>query len=353
MMLRTGATRSLIRSLTTSTRSTTRATYNAACFKAQLTSTVRSLSSRRSPSFALSPHKPITTALQRYATTGPGTPYDHIDAKREDRIGHKTINPDPDSVSVDSSTISVFEGKEGEEQKESPMLAGVYQDLRTIKETFALTEVPREAYYLGLAGVLPYLATSLSTVYLAWDINHAAATGSGFLLSGQTAEALLHIVEPLQIGYGAVILSFLGAIHWGLEWAGYGGYHGYRRYAIGVAAPAVAWPTTLLPVEYALIAQFLAFNFLYFADARATVRGLAPPWYTTYRFILTFIVGASIVVSLIGRGQIADKVSRLPGPADRLKALRDSQMEGLEQEERERRAKRIAKDAEGDDDDDE
>lgn len=145
------------------------------------------------------------------------------------------------------------------------------------------------------------------------------------------------------------IISFLGAIHWGLEWAGYGGYQGYKRYAIGVVAPAVAWPTMLMPLEYALITQFLAFNFLYFADARATVRGWAPAWYTTYRFVLTFIVGASIVVSLIGRGQIADKISRLPGPSDRLKALRDVQMENLEKEERVRRARIVAKDEEDDD----
>jgi len=68
-----------------------------------------------------------------------------------------------------------------------------------------MNDVPREALYIGMAGVLPYLGTSLSTVYLAWDINHASATGSGFLLSGETAELLLHIVEPLQIGYGAVV----------------------------------------------------------------------------------------------------------------------------------------------------
>ena len=58
-----------------------------------------------------------------------------------------------------------------------------------------------------MAGVLPYLATSLSTVYLAWDINHATSDGQGFLLSGPTAELLLHIVEPLQVGYGAVVSS--------------------------------------------------------------------------------------------------------------------------------------------------
>lgn len=58
-----------------------------------------------------------------------------------------------------------------------------------------------------MAGVLPYLATSLSTIYLAWDINYAALNGEGFLLSGKTAELLLHIIEPIQIGYGAVVCS--------------------------------------------------------------------------------------------------------------------------------------------------
>jgi len=70
-----------------------------------------------------------------------------------------------------------------------------------------MQDVPREAYYVGMAGVLPYLATSMSTVYCAWEINHASDTGSGFLMSGQTAELALHIIEPLQIGYGAVVSS--------------------------------------------------------------------------------------------------------------------------------------------------
>ena len=146
------------------------------------------------------------------------------------------------------------------------------------------------------------------------------------------------------------IISFLGAVHWGLEWAKFGGAQGYSRYAIGVVAPAVAWPTILLPVEYALITQFLAFNFLYFTDARATVRGWAPSWYSTYRFVLTFVVGASIVVSLVGRGQITDKINRLPGPADRLKALREVQMENLEKEEMEMRQKMVAEDEEAEED---
>ncbi len=62
---------------------------------------------------------------------------------------------------------------------------------------------------IGMAGVLPYLATSISTFYLAFDINHANETGSGFLVSPHTAELLLHIIEPLQVGYGAVVSSYI------------------------------------------------------------------------------------------------------------------------------------------------
>jgi hypothetical protein len=76
---------------------------------------------------------------------------------------------------------------------------------KTIVDTFSLQDVPKEALYVGMAGVLPYLATSLSTVYLAYDIQLAANTGEGLFLSGQTAELLLHILEPIQLGYGATV----------------------------------------------------------------------------------------------------------------------------------------------------
>ena len=65
--------------------------------------------------------------------------------------------------------------------------------------------------------------------------------------------------------------------------------------------------------------------------------------------MLTFIVGASIVASLIGRGQIADQINKLPSPADRVKALRDMQLDAMEAEEREKRARIAAEDEEEDD----
>jgi hypothetical protein len=87
-----------------------------------------------------------------------------------------------------------------------------------VKDTFRLDTVPRESHILGLTGTVPYLATSLSTVFLAWNLNSDVPSGNRVLnhifLEHETAQYLLDFIEPLQLGYGAVIISFLGAIHW-------------------------------------------------------------------------------------------------------------------------------------------
>ncbi|KAH6673105.1 hypothetical protein B0J14DRAFT_482382 [Halenospora varia] len=334
-MLRSTATRSLLKSFPKAASS--RSSYSAASATFRNAIPGRQLSNRR-PQVLAAFTRPTTTSLL-YATQA-GPPFDRIDTKAEHKIGEKVIHPDAAHVDTGSSVRHVFEKSQAppEAPEESPM-AGIKGDIETIKETFSLGEVPKESLYIGAAGVLPYAATSLSSLYLAYDINHAQATGgAGYLFSPETAHQLLEIITPIQIGYGAVIISFLGAIHWGLEYAGYGGHHSYRRYMYGVIAPAIAWPTIFMPVEYALITQFVAFNFMYFADARATVRGWFPPWYSTYRFVLTFFVGASIVMTLVGRGQIVKADSNLKSPVDYVKQDRDAQWEALEREEKERRA---------------
>jgi hypothetical protein len=279
MLYRNTAARSVLRAISSSNASVARSSMGAPIFKAQLTSSARAVRPAIKPSFALAAHKPVTTALVRFAS----------------------------SSSKDDENID--------------MMAGMKSEAQVIKDTFSLKDVPKEAMALGMAGVIPYLATSLQTVYLSYEINRAAALGDGLIFSGQSAELMLHMLEPIQVGYGAVILSFLGAIHWGLEWAGYGGKFGYKRYAAGILAPAVAWPTLLFPTEYALITQFLAFTFLYYNDARAAACGRAPHWYGMYRFVLTFIVGASIVATLIGREQIQETMISEHSIKDKINAL--------------------------------
>ncbi|KAK4099971.1 hypothetical protein N658DRAFT_428613, partial [Parathielavia hyrcaniae] len=190
-------------------------------------------------------------------------------------------------------------------------------DLNTVKDTFALATVPREAYGLSLANTLPYLATSLSTVFPSWNLNTEWPSQSAFLntilLNPESTTHWLHFLKPIQVGWGAVIISFLGAIHWGLEFAEKQASHDRTRlrYAVGVLAPAVSWPTIFLPVEWALTTQFAAFCTLYYADSRASAKGWAPPWYGTYRFVLTAVVSVALLISLVGRAKVDEGHTRL------------------------------------------
>lgn len=282
-------------------------------------STVPSTSfSTRTPSS--SPHTPRRPASVLQARLTPlslqarytNSPYDKIDKKAEAEIAKKKLESNPEAVSTESSRIHLFEPEPAKAQKEEDLTGGLKKELNIVKDTFNLSEVPREPYLLGLAGTLPYLATSLSTVYLSWDLNLEWPSTSTFAnhiyMNHDSAQYWLSLLEPIQLGYGAIIISFLGAVHWGMEYAEKTP-HPTRtkfRYGMGVVAPMIAWPSLLMPVEYALTSQFAAFTFLYLADTRAKNKGWTPQWYGIYRFVLTAIVGVSIFVSLVGRTKIGN-----------------------------------------------
>jgi len=114
------------------------------------------------------------------------------------------------------------------------------------------------------------------------------------------ALTILDQALSIQVTYGAVMLSFLGALHWGMEFAGYGGQKGYARLALGAAPVLWAWPTLALQPTSALIVQWVGFTVLWWADLRATGAGWAPQWYSQYRFYLSILVGTCIIGTLAG-----------------------------------------------------
>ena len=63
--------------------------------------------------------------------------------------------------------------------------------------------VPRVPLALGLSGLIPFVVTGVGARFMSPDV-------SAWMQSTQRA-------------YGACILSFMGAVHWGLEMASYGG----------------------------------------------------------------------------------------------------------------------------------
>ncbi|KAF8516761.1 hypothetical protein JB92DRAFT_2908968 [Gautieria morchelliformis] len=134
------------------------------------------------------------------------------------------------------------------------------------------SDVPRHILTMGLAGALPYLGTSLSTIYLAREASLAA---SGAIMDVDPAAALdvLQSCLNVQVTYGAILISFSAALHWGFEFASYNGSKGYPRLFLGAIPVVYAWSTLALDPPLALVAQWVGYTGLWFVDMKVTSAG--------------------------------------------------------------------------------
>jgi len=139
----------------------------------------------------------------------------------------------------------------------------------------------RFLWMLGLSGLLPFVGAALA-VLLAPD--HWA----GF-------------ARTALIAYGAVILSFLGAVHWGLAlrapdaeaWAA------PWRLVLGVMPSLIAWVAMLLSGTPSLM--LLAGGILGTAAVEqwAAGRGLVPAFYMRLRWVLSLGAALCLVLPLL------------------------------------------------------
>ncbi|KAL1751859.1 hypothetical protein FB107DRAFT_266107 [Schizophyllum commune] len=158
-------------------------------------------------------------------------------------------------------------------------------------------QVPKPVLVFGLAGGIPYIGASVATAYLARQAG-LAASGAVAGMDPGLAITILHQALDVQVTYGAVLLSFLGALHWGMEFSEFGGKKGYARLALGAAPVLYAWPTLALDPVMALLVQWFGFTGMWYADWRATWHGWTPKWYSQYRFYLSLLVGSCIIGSV-------------------------------------------------------
>ena len=149
-----------------------------------------------------------------------------------------------------------------------------------------VTRVPAASLWLGLAGLIPFIA--LGTASIVTDEAQSA----------QAANALA--------AYGAVILSFLGGIHWGLAIAGFGpGSSGtqarkgvsWRRLIVSVLPSLVGWVALLLPPASGLLMLAAGFVSMLALDWQATRAAEAPSWYPRLRWPLTGAVIVCLIAS--------------------------------------------------------
>lgn len=145
---------------------------------------------------------------------------------------------------------------------------------------FEAKKPPQLAILLGYAGVVPFISGALGiwVIPLGWR---------PFVLA-----ALLD--------YAAVILAFMGAIHWGLAMrAEETDERAQVQLGLSVIPPLLGWLAIAsgVPMGLSLPILLLAFIALYFADLRAVKLSLAPHWYPSLRTPLTIIVTLCLLLA--------------------------------------------------------
>ena len=143
------------------------------------------------------------------------------------------------------------------------------------------TSIPRVPLLLGLSGLLPFwgLALALFVPQLVpWS---RAANGTALA------------------AYGAIIVSFLGGIRWGLAVAASDQRNTSAHYANSVLPSLAAWALLLLADPWRLAGLGVLALALGPVDAGLVSSRLAPAWFGRLRMVLSCGAGAALLVAAL------------------------------------------------------
>ena len=139
-------------------------------------------------------------------------------------------------------------------------------------------KVPPSAAWLGGLGALPFIGLA----------------GAAPFLDSAPRTFAVHAL----VAYGAVILSFLGGVHWGLAIGSRSGADHQElrtRLIISVIPSLAAWVALLFPEKTGLLMLAAAIAKMLWVDIRAARLGHAPRWYPKLRIPLTCVVVAALL----------------------------------------------------------
>eukprot|EP00127_Corallochytrium_limacisporum_P001345 Clim_evm1s53 gene=Clim_evmTU1s53 len=138
-------------------------------------------------------------------------------------------------------------------------------------------------YVLGTSGLIPFVSLSVLSAGLPLSASEIALNG--------------------LVTYSASILSFMGAVHWGValsKWGGgtFGSLPTHRvQYCMSVVPPLIAWASLMMPHTAALMTQSMTFGALLAFDQYTVSQGTLPNWYMNLRVPLTVVVIMCLLVS--------------------------------------------------------
>ena len=139
--------------------------------------------------------------------------------------------------------------------------------------------VPAWALWLGWLGLIPFVAGALAAL----------------VLPDRVAIQSLSMV----LAYGAVVLSYLGGVRWGLAMAEYGGPAAPMTWVNAIVPPTVGWLANLMALAPGLTLLTLAYLAAFFFDMAMVRAGRAPAWYAALRRPLSAVTIASLGISLL------------------------------------------------------
>ena len=153
--------------------------------------------------------------------------------------------------------------------------------------------LPVLAVVLGVLGLLPFLGCTVGIILFPGDV------------------PVPNLVQAI-IAYGAVILAFLGGVHWGFALdpapvvlAPGQATTDNKRLALGVLPSLIGWAALLVPLVssplIAIVLLILGFVVTTLAEAQAHRRGTLPGGYMALRWVLSAVALLCLVVVLLAR----------------------------------------------------
>lgn len=139
--------------------------------------------------------------------------------------------------------------------------------------------LPRTVAWLGYGGLIPFLVLTPASLL---DHHHGA------------------VWSDALYAYGAIILSFIGALHWGLAMSLPELSERQRSawFAWSVVPALIAWPAVLFSPPLAAPLLVVGFIAHYLQDRRLARQATLPGWYLPLRLRLGCVAVISLVVGV-------------------------------------------------------
>lgn len=96
------------------------------------------------------------------------------------------------------------------------------------------------------------------------------------------------------ISYGAIILGFVGAVHWGFLMKSDSIKRQGLLLSISVLPGLIGWLALISPLPVALLMLSVAYPLLFVYEKHSELNSLLPLWYMQMRFRLTIVVTISM-----------------------------------------------------------